>query len=208
MSDKYWGYVYSNNDQVERLQLTNKAEIIKFLKSHLYDDQLEITDDGDNLVFRSLDGIDLFSSLTEIGIDLPSIFQESRQELYASEEQEANAREPWEEHYDSIGLSPGEIRMRKRVKQECKAAQTVGDVAALLRGTYFDASYISEDKKRAWGYLDEIDCSVYIFDGSEEDGWRNEREEMVKLDGDGRVKHISSSEDLHWFFILDPPEDS
>ena len=207
MSDKYWGYVYSNNDLVACLQLTNKAEIINFLKSHLYDDQLEITDNGDNLVFRSQNGIDLFSSLAEIGIDLPSIFQESRQELYASEEQEENNREPWEEHYDSIGLSPGEIRMRKKVKRECKAAHTVGDVAALLRGTYFDASFISEDKKRAWGYLDENDCSVYIFDGSEEDGWRNEREEMIFLNLDARVKHISSSEDKHWFFILDPPED-
>ena len=97
--------------------------------------------------------------------------------------------------------------MRQRVKQACKAAQSVWDVAALLRGTYFDASFISEDKKRAWGYLDVNDCSVYILDGSTEEGWRNERDEMVFLKLDARVKHISSSEDKHWFFILDPPED-
>ena len=86
MGDIYWGYIYSNDKQVKRLQLANKAELIAFIKSHLYDDQLEITDSRDNLVFRSLDGI-----------DLPSIYQESRQEIYASEELEANDREPWEE---------------------------------------------------------------------------------------------------------------
>lgn len=207
MSDKYWGYLYSNGKRVERLQLVNEVELITFIKSHLYDDQLEITDSRDNLVFRSLDGIDLYSNLADIGIDLPSIYQDLRQELYANEEQGIYDREPWEENYDRIGLSPGEIRMRQRVKQECKAARKVGDVAALLEGTYFDASFVSEDKKRAWGYLDQNDCSVYILDGSEEEGWGNARGELIFLDREARVKHISSSEDLHWFVILDPLEE-
>ena len=85
MEDKYWGYVHSNDQRIERLPLANKTELIAFIKSYLYDDQLEITDAWDNLVFRSLDGIDLYSNLADIGVDLPSIFQESRQELYESE---------------------------------------------------------------------------------------------------------------------------
>ena len=207
MSDKYWGYVYSNGTQVERIQLSNKAELIVFLKSHLYDDQLEITDSLDNLVFRSLDGVDLYTGLGDVGIDLPAIYQELRGEMSASEESGIIDREPWEDNYDHIGLSPGEVRMRQRVKQACRAAQTVGDIAALLKGTYFDAFLISEDKKHAWGYLDEEDCSVYILDGSEEEGWGNRRDEMVFLDRAARVKHVSSSEDKHWFVILEPLED-
>jgi hypothetical protein len=208
MSDKYWGYVYSNGTRVERTQLSNNAELIVFLKSHLYDDQLEITDARDNLVFRSLDGVDLYSGLGDVGIDLPAIYQELRGEMFASEELGIKDREAWEDNYDHIGLSPGEVRMRQRAKQACRAAQTVEDIAALLKGTYFDAFLISEDKNRAWGYLDEDDCSVYILDGSLQEGWRNERDEMVFLDRNARVKHISSSEDVHWFAIFDPPEES
>ena len=205
MSDNYWGYVYSNDMRSERILIADKSELLYFLKSHLYDTQLEITDARDNLVFRSLEGVDLFSNLGDIGIDLPAIYQESRKEMIAEEESEPKDREPWEDHYDRIGLSPGEIRMRQRVKAACKAARTIGEVAVLLEGTYFDASFISEDKTRAWGCLNGQDCSVCLLRGSEEEGWGNAGNERVTLDRETRVRHLSSSEDMHWFSILNPP---
>jgi hypothetical protein len=205
MSDKYWGYVYSNDKRAERILLADTAELLYFLKSHLYDAQLEITDARDNLVFRSLEGVDLYSNLGDIGINLPAIYREFREEIAANEGPDMTDRETWEDEYDRIGLSPGEIRMRQRVKAACKAARTVGEVAALLEGTYFGASFISEDKTRAWGYLDGQDCSVYLLQGSEEEGWGNAVDEMVTFDRETRVKHLYSSEDMHWFLILDPP---
>ena len=95
--------------------------------------------------------------------------------------------------------------MRQRVKAACKAARTVGEVAVLLEGTYFDASFISEDKTRAWGYLNGQDYSVFLLQGSEEKGWGNAGNEVVTLDRETRVRHLYSSEDMHWFSILDPP---
>ncbi|MGW8227134.1 MAG: hypothetical protein ACWGOY_15440, partial [Anaerolineales bacterium] len=187
MSEKYWGYVYSNDKRAERILIADTAELLYFLKSHLYDAQLEITDARDNLVFRSLEGVDLYSNLGDIGIDLPAIYRELRDEIVANEEPDTYDREPWEDEYDRIGLSSGEIRMRQRVKAACKAARTIEEVAALLEGTYFGASFISEDKTRAWGYLDGQDFSVCLLQGSEEEGWGNAGNETVTLDREARV---------------------
>lgn len=206
MTNRYWGYIYSDERQVNQSPLDNEEQLVGFLKSHLYYEQLVITDARDNLVFHSRDGVDLYSNLTELGIDLPTIYQELHQELYAEGELETSDREPWEETYDRFGLSPGEIKMRQGVKRACKAARTVEGVAELLKGTYFDAFFLAKDRKRAWGYLDVEIYTVYILDGSEEEGWANERDELVNLDLSARVKHISSSEDQHWFLILDPPD--
>ena len=90
--------------------------------------------------------------------------------LVSAESEQDTGREPWEELYDSIDLSPGEIQMRKCVKAACRTAQTVKDVAYLLEGTYFDAYFFSEDRQRAWGYFNPEDCSFHELVGSEEDG--------------------------------------
>jgi hypothetical protein len=201
------GYVYSGDTHGEPQHLENQDELTDFLKAHLYEEEVVITDAGDNLLFRAVDGVDLYSELDELGIDLPALYREVRQELVAGEAQGGAERQPWEEYYDSIGLSPSEIHMRQRAKRLCKAAQTVEDVARLLEGTYFDAYFYSEDRQRAWGYFNPEDYSIDVLEGSQEEGWGERQDPLtVTLDRNARVKYVSSGEDVHGFTLLDPPE--
>ena len=204
MSDVYLGCVTSGGNRGPAQRLEGIGSITAFLKDHLYEDDVVITDAGDNLVFRAVDGVDLHSQLNELGIDLPAVYQEIREMWNADEPQ--TKREPWEDLYDSIGLSPGEIQMRKRVKAACRAAQTVEDVARLLEGTYFESHFYSDDRQCAWGYFDPDNYSIHKLVGSEEDGWGEGQDpQVVNLNPGARVKHISSSEDVHRFSLYDPP---
>jgi hypothetical protein len=207
MVDYYLGYVTSSGVRGRPQRIENISELISFLKTHLHADEVVVTDPGDNLLFRAVDGVDLYSELERLGIDLPGLYRDIRQGMDSLRPDQATNREPWEQLYDSIGLSPGEIQMRQRVKRLCKAARTVADVARLLEGTYFDAHFYSEDRARAWGYFKPEDNSVYILAGSEEDGWGESQETTpVTLSPGARVRHISSGEDIHRFILYDPPD--
>ena len=204
MARIYLGYITSCGKRGTAKSLEGKDAIISFLKKHLYKDDVVITDVQDNLLFRAVDGVDIYSAVDALEIDLPAIYQDICGTWNVNETQAKS--EPWEDLYDSVGLSPGEIRMRQRVKRACKTAQTVEDVAQLLEGTYFDAYFYSEDQKCAWGYFDPNDYSIHELEGSEEEGWGEKQvPHIVILNPDARVKHISSSEDVHRFILFDPP---
>lgn len=202
MADYYLGYVTSRGVRGRPQRIENRSELINFLKMHLHEDEVVVTDPGDNLLFRAVDGVDLYSELAELGIDLPGLYSDIRQGLVSPEPEKDTNQESWEQLYDSIGLSPGEIRMRQRVKRLCKAARTVADVARLLEGTYFGAHFYSEDRARVWGYFNPEDYSVSELVGSEEDGWREGQEpEPLHISPNARVSHLSSSEDVHRFIL-------
>ena len=202
MVDYYLGYVTSSGVRGRPQRIDNRSELISFLKTHFHAEEVVVTDPGDRLLFRAADGVDLYSELERLGIDLTGLYRDIRQGMVSPGPDQATDREPWEQLYDSIGLSPGEIQMRQRVKRLCKAARTVADVARLLEGTYFDAHFYSEDRARAWGYFKPEDNSVYILAGSEEDGWGESQEpNPLHLSPDTHVSHLSSSEDVHHFII-------
>ena len=205
MDEIYLGYVTVGGIKKPVQRITSKQDIISFLKQHLYEDEIVITNSGDEMIFWAIDGVDLYSDLVNLGIDLQSIYQEIRNSWQIDEP--STEREPWEDLYDGIGLSPGEIRMRQRIKQACKSARTVADVARLLQGTYFSACFYSEDRSREWGYFDPDNYFVIVLNESDAGVSGEEQEKTAFLDPQARVKHISSGEDMHTFVLLDPPED-
>jgi len=205
MDEIYLGYVTVGGIKKSVQRITSKQDIISFLKQHLYEDEIVITNSGDEMIFQAIDGVDLYSDLVNLGIDLKSIYQEIRNSWQIDEP--STEREPWEDLYDSIGLSPGEVRMRQRVKRACKSTRTVADVARLLKGTYFSARFYSEDRSRVWGYFDLDDYSVIVLNESDVGVPGEEQEKTAFLNPQARVKHISSGEDIHTFVLLDPPED-
>ena len=199
----FFGYVF---DQDERYtpptSLDDKPALSEFIKANWEAKQLIITDRFDKQLLHMRDGVDLFNKLDQIGIQLSSIFQDIRENLVA--DQDASGKAGWEQLYDSIGLSAGEIRMRQRVKQACKEAQTVSDVIELVQGTYFDVDFISTDHQRCWRYfdIDQRTAEVMIRDDHGNWSYINE-EEVIPLDA--RVAHLRSGEDIHEFILLDPP---
>lgn len=205
MDEIYLGYVTVGGIKKSVQRITSKQDIISFLKQHLYEDEIVITNSGDEMIFQAIDGVDLYSDLVNLGIDLKSIYQEIRNSWQIDEP--STEREPWEDLYDSIGLSPGEVRIRQRVKRACKSTRTVADVARLLKGTYFSARFYSEDRSRVWGYFDLDDYSVIVLNESDVGVPGEEQEKTAFLNPQARVKHISSGEDIHTFVLLDPPED-
>ncbi len=207
MTAHFIGTVTSGGRRSPPQRLEDRAELVRFIKANLYEDEVVVTDAGDNLLFRALDGVDVYSALHKLGIDLPALYGEAREALVAAESEPGAETEPWEELYDSVGLSPGEIAMRQRVKRACKAARTVADVAELLEGTYFDAYFYSQDRSRAWRYFDPRDYSAWAYETGEEEDLSEEQERSVQLDPDARVRHVSSGEDIHTFILLDPPEE-
>ena len=206
MADYYLGCVTSRGVRGRPQRIENRSELISFLKTHLHEDEVVVTDPGDRLLFRAVDGVDLYSELERLGIDLPGLYRDIRQGMVSPEPEQATDRAPWEQLYDSIGLSPGEIQIRQRVKRLCKAARTVADVARLLEGTYFDAHFYSEDRKQSWNYFDPRDYSVIVLIESEAEGSDDDQERTVTLAPEARVQHVSSGEDIHAFILLDPPE--
>ena len=181
MSNIFLGYVYHNGryDQAERLK--GEQGVYAFLKKNLYEEEIRICDSGDNLIFHARDGVDLFSRLEEIGIDLPGIYQSLRREALGPGADEPH-RPKWEQLYDSIGLSSGEIAMRQRVKKAAIAATTVADVVRLLEGTYFSACFYSEDETRCWSYFDPHDLTVRIMKRVGDDygtGWQETGDMLI-----------------------------
>ena len=193
------GYFIRQGEHVGPVVLGDRAMLLQFLEAHLFDDEVILTDPDDRLVFRAVDGVDLSSRLDELGIDLPALHRRLRRAAVSAASDAEEERESWEDFYDGIGLSPGEIAMRQRAKRAAKAARTVADVVELLAGTYFDASFGSGDGSRRWGYFDLDDLSVveHLVDGA--------TGEPVRLWPDARVHHQGSGEDIHSFVLLDPP---
>ena len=213
--ETYRGYVSREGRFGRAVRLAGAAEIAAFLREHLYDEEVRIVDGDDFLVFRAMGGIDLYSRLGDLGIDLPALYREihtawvAEAQAGAGEGRRPGAagevvepREPWEELYDSIGLSAGEIGMRQRAKRACRAARTVADVVDLLEGTYFDAYFQTEDGSREWGYLDRSEGTVEVVRPRGEEG----AHARSRLDPAARVRYHSSGEDIHLFVLLDPPE--
>lgn len=203
------GYVSRAGRFGRAARLRSPEEIVAFLREHLYAEEVRITDAGDRLLFRAVDGTDLYSCLDELGIDLPGVYAEMRrawlaEAVVAAPEEESAPREPWETLYDSIGLSSGEVGMRQQAKRACRAAQTVADVIELLEGTYFDAHFETEDGSRAWAYFDPAECSARVLRRVGDDAWQ-EGDRRVRLDPAARVRHKGSGEDVHLFLLLDPP---
>ncbi len=201
-----YGYVYIVGMHGPPQTLEDQDGIIKFLKANLYAEKLTITDNHDELWYESVDGVDLFSRLNELGIDLPAIFQWVRYDQYRDDSESEEERQPWEDLYDSIGLSPGEIAMRKRVKKEAIAARTLADVIELVKGTYFDVILSLPGEQEAWGYFDPNDCSVSIYPGENESGLAAEDQIVRMLPATTRVMHKSSGEDIHHFELVDLPD--
>jgi hypothetical protein len=193
------GYFTRHGEHVGPVALEDRAMVLGFLEVHLFDDEVILADPDDRLVFRAVDGVDLISRLDELGIDLPALYRSLRRAAVSAASDAEDEREPWEDLYDGIGLSPGEIAMRQRAKRAARAARTVADVVELLAGTYFDASFVTEDGSRSWAYFDPDDLSVLerLADGG--------TGKRIVLSPDARVRHRGSGEDIHNFVLLDPP---
>jgi len=199
----FFGYVY---DQDERYapptSLDDKQALKEFIKANWDAKQLVITDRFDKQLLLMRDGVDLFNQLDQFDIQLSKIFQDIRENLVTN--QDSGEKPEWEQLYDSIGLSAGEIRMRQRVKQACKEAQTVSDVVELVRGTYFDVDFISQDHQHCWRYFDIQRHTAEVMIRDEQGNWSYiEEEEVIPLNA--RVVHLRSGEDIHEFILLDPP---
>jgi len=204
--DSWLAYVYVDGRYEEAVRLEDADAVVTFLKAHLYDEEVVITDSGDNMLFHARDGVDLYSGLDELGIELRAIFQEIRREIVAEATQGEGERDPWQDLYESIGLSPDQIHMRQMAKRAVKAARTVADVARLLKGTYFHAFFETEDGTREWGYFNPKSYSALVMKRSAHGGWRQGGRRFATLKPEARERHKLSSEDIHRFILLDPPE--
>jgi hypothetical protein len=183
--------------RTETVLTGDRDTLLGFLEAHLFDEKVVLADSGDQLIFEAVDGVDLYSRLDEFGIDLPSLYRRLR-ELAVSAASDDREREPREDLYDSVGLSPAEIAMRQKAKRAARAARTGADVVGLLAGTYFEASFESEDGSRCWSSFDPGDLSAV-------EEAQNGAGEPVGLRLDTRVRHRGSREDIHSFVLLDMP---
>jgi len=174
-----------------------------FLIEHLFDEQMVLTDSSDELWFQALDGVDHYSRLGELGIDLTELYRMQRQEILSEVSELEDSRQSWEDVYDQVGLDPGEIRMRQRIKKQAKEAKTVEEVARLVEGTYFDVLFCRSDEKPAWGSFDSRDCSASPLD----DESSSRQASRITIDRQSRVKHVASGEDIHLFELIDLPRE-
>jgi hypothetical protein len=199
---KIYGYSYLSVDIIPSpIELDHKQAVIRFIKDNLNAAQLIITDAGDNQLLLMRDGLDLFNDLDRIGISLQAVLNHIREEM-VDEGSSRREKPKWEQLYDQIGLSPGEICMRQRVKAACRAAKTVADVAEVVRGTYFDAHFQTTDGNKWYRFFDEEDYSATLMIKDENGNWIDEPEKAV-LSPDIMVRHLRSSEDVHTFELVD-----
>lgn len=202
----YYGYRYrSDGKHYPGIHLEDQEAVRAFIKQYHEDPQIVITDNQDRQLLLMRDGVDLFNDLDRIGISLADLLNQIRQDQVQAESPSGGQHEKphWEVLYDQIGLSPGEIHMRQRVKAACRAARTVRDVAELVRGTYFDAHFRTADGQKWYRYFDAdtYEASVMIKDSAGE--WIDVDEPEV-LSPTAQVRHLRSSEDIHTFEIIGP----
>lgn len=207
MADKFplLGFLFSGGYHDDARILSDCDQVVTFLHANLYAEQVVITDRGDDLWFEAVNGVDLYSRLGELGIDLQAIFQQRRKELYGQDEVSDPDRNSWEELYDSIGLSAEEIAMRRRVKDMVKRAETIEDVIHLLEDSYFDAVFTLPDDPQSWGYFNPADCSVTFHQVEDQVNPENKAGKVILLKKTTRVRHVCSGEDIHHFDLIDLP---
>jgi hypothetical protein len=199
---KFLGYRYDfTGRSPQPVELINLESLAQFIKANYEAPQLIITDTHDRQLLLIRDGVDLFNELDPFGISLVTIFDELRQEATVASGA-IDDRPQWEILYDRVGLSTGEIRMRQRVKAACRAAQTVGDVADLICGTYFDAHFLSSDRKRWYRHFNQENFSATVMKKDETGEWVEDPESVI-LSPTARVRHLRSSEDIHTFEFLE-----
>lgn len=197
-----YGYCFDTEGRYgPPVRLADQDAIIQFIRENQHAPQMMITDMGDHQLLLMRDGVDLYNELDQVGIDLNFVLNQIRDEMVA-EGQSTGEKPEWERLYDQIGLSPGEIRMRQRVKAECRAARTVGDVAEIVRGTYFDAHFLTTDGKKWYRFFDEEDYSATLMIKDDNGKWNDEPEKSI-LSPTLQVRHLHSSEDVHTFEISD-----
>jgi hypothetical protein len=197
-----YGYCFDQEGRYgPPIRLADQHAIIQFIRENGDAPQLMITDAGDNQLLLMRNGVDLFNDLDRIGISLQAVLNHIREEM-VDEGSSSSEKPEWERLYDQIGLSPGEIRMRQRVKAACRAAKTVADVAEIVRGTYFDAHFLTPDGKKWYRFFDEEDYSATLMIKDENEKWIDEPEKAV-LSPRTNVRHLRSSEDIHTFELLD-----
>jgi len=198
----YYGFCYDTEGKHGiPVHLEGKEAVISFIIEHLEVPKLIITDAGDNLLLLMQDGVDLFNHLEQEDISLNLIIAETRKKSI-DEYSQPSQKPKWERLYDQIGLSPCEIRMRQRVKAACLAANTVRDVAELVRGTYFDAHFYSSDGQRWYRYFDAEEYTATLMIKDETGKWIEDVDNAT-LAPSKNIRHLQSSEDIHNFELLE-----
>ncbi len=199
-----YGYVFDREGCYgQPVIFRDKDHLVRFIKENLNATKLIVTDRIDQQVLLIQDGVDLYNDLDRFEINLGEIFKEIRAE-WAGDPNTEGQKPDWEILYDSIGLSPGEIRMRQRVKHDCRVARTVEDVAELMSGTYFTVYFYSPDGEACWGYFNEFEFTATVMIKDREGYW-SDTGRLARIPRDGRVKHLRSGEDIHDFLLLDSP---
>jgi hypothetical protein len=177
---EFLGYVYDafgHYDAPHSLQ--DEFALVKFINEYLEAPQMVVTDLNDNQLLLTREGVDFFSNLSSLGIELGDVYRQihhGQTETLEGSQQ----KPPWEVLYDSIGVSPSEVRMRQEIKTRCLTAKKVRDVADLVT---LVVELLLQDVEGYW-----YDTGA-----------------QVALPGSARVQHLRSSEDIHEFLLLDPP---
>ena len=196
----YYGYRYrSDGSYFLPVKLATTQAVARFIQDNLEAPQLIVTDAQDSQLLLMRDGVDLFNELGQIGISLNSLLSQLRQEI-VKDVAPPQEKPEWERLYDQIGLSLGEIRMRQRAKAACRAARTVADAADLVRGTYFDAHFLTSDGQTWYRYFnpDTFEATPMTKDHVGE--WIEELTPAV-LSPTAQIRYLRSSEDIHTFEI-------
>jgi len=206
MSEVFYDYVYvaGNHDGPKRLE--GIESLVSFITQHLLSEELRITDSSDILILHVLDGVDLFSTLHEYGVDLPQLYQSIRKRNLGEGGNGDNLWDDWQDDYGRTNPSPSEIRTRLALKKAFKTAETVADIAKLLEGGCFTVCFESQDGTQAWGDFNPIDYSVVAMNETGKSG-SQKRVSRVTLEPTARVRHDGSGEDIHVFILLNPPLD-
>ena len=206
MIEVFYGYVYvaGNHDGPKRLE--GIESLVSFITQHLLSEELRITDSSDILILHVLDGVDLFSTLHEYGVDLPQLYQSIRKRNLGEGGNGDNLWDDWQDDYGRTNPSPSEIRTRLALKKAFKTAETVADIAKLLEGGCFTVCFESQDGTQAWGDFNPIDYSVVAMNETGKSG-SQKRVSRVTLEPTARVRHDGSGEDIHVFILLNPPLD-
>ena len=206
MAEVFYGYVYvaGHHDGPKRLE--GIESLVPFITQHLLSEELRITDSSDILILHVLDGVDLFSTLHEYGVDLPQLYQSIRKHELDEGLNGETKWDDWQDDYVRTNPSPSEIRTRLAIKKAFKPAQNVADIAKLLEGGCFTVCFESQDGTQAWGDFNPIDYSVVAMNETAKSN-SQKRVSRVTLEPTARVRHDGSGEDIHVYILLDPPLD-
>lgn len=198
--------------QVEYLE--GRSDIVRFLKKQLWpewnskfkNEILILEVPKNQVIFRAVGGVDLFSKLELFDISLPEVYDEIKSEwetgLMALDPDYDPAEV--ENDFEFSGFSTETMVIEVEAMKRAKAAKCVGDIPNILKRRNFDIFFHSEDGERMWSDFDKEDFSVspMIRQGR---GWvNNSLINRVKLDPKVGVSYSSMAEGIISFVILDP----